>query len=288
MNIYLEFKDDSSQKFWEAKQTGNQIAIKYGKINADGRLTNKEYNSEIEAKKDYVKLVKQKLKKGYKRLGKITNLDELDINVYNNLDEVKEINYPKSFLDYGYLNKEVVVIKGDVFVEGDLNFDCVLPGIFEKHNEATYIFMGDLNVSGYFMHNAATLVLGSVKSNHYEHYGLSYLNVQGEMQINGALIGADDHGTLEVKDLNAFFTICDWNAGFNINTDMSFWSGTSKGFIYSKDSEGEVNKLNKKDISTIFSDYANKAVRTRGLIDLITCLPDKSVRMIKKYIDNRP
>ena len=291
MTIYLEFRDDSSQKFWEAKQSGSQITIRNGKINTDGRITDKKYNSDTEAKESYIKLVRQKLKKGYKRLGEITNKTDLDIKVYNHLDEVKEdIIYPRSFLDYGYLGEEVVVINGNMQIEGDFYFDCILPEIFEKHLQATYIFIGDITVSGYFMFNTSALVIGSVKTAHYEHHGLAYLYIQEKMQVSGALIGADDHGTLEVKNLDAFFTVIDWNAGFVLETDMSFWRNSDsspKGFLFDNDSKDNPARLNKKEILTIFSGYGKKVGGGRGLINFIVCMPDTAINLIKKYIDSK-
>jgi predicted DNA-binding WGR domain protein len=57
----LEYNDKASQKFWEVSATGNTINIKYGRLGTNGQ------NSPDAAKKEVEKLIKSKLKKGYKK-----------------------------------------------------------------------------------------------------------------------------------------------------------------------------------------------------------------------------
>jgi predicted DNA-binding WGR domain protein len=61
-----EFKEGTSNKFWEITLAGTSFTTKYGKIGADGQETEKDWGDEDKAKKEYDKLVAEKVKKGYK------------------------------------------------------------------------------------------------------------------------------------------------------------------------------------------------------------------------------
>jgi uncharacterized protein (TIGR02996 family) len=60
-----EFSVGSSNKFWEIKLSGTSFTTTYGKIGANGQTTIKEFESPIDAKREYDKLVAEKTKKGY-------------------------------------------------------------------------------------------------------------------------------------------------------------------------------------------------------------------------------
>jgi len=62
---YFEFSEGSSHKFWEIKLEGTFFTTRYGRIGTPGQETMKEYDSEEKAKKEYDKLVAEKIKKGY-------------------------------------------------------------------------------------------------------------------------------------------------------------------------------------------------------------------------------
>ena len=65
-----EYSEGSSSKFWEINLDGKSFTTTYGKIGAKGQTTLKTFSSEAEAKKDYDKLVAEKVKKGYAPVGK--------------------------------------------------------------------------------------------------------------------------------------------------------------------------------------------------------------------------
>ncbi len=64
-----EFKEGTSSKFWEISLDGSAFTTKYGKIGTDGQETVKEWDDDDKAKKEYDKLVAEKVKKGYKLVG---------------------------------------------------------------------------------------------------------------------------------------------------------------------------------------------------------------------------
>jgi predicted DNA-binding WGR domain protein len=64
-----EFSEGSSNKFWEINLSGKSFTTTYGKIGTSGQTTIKQWKSEAEAKKEYDKLVAEKVKKGYQPSG---------------------------------------------------------------------------------------------------------------------------------------------------------------------------------------------------------------------------
>jgi len=65
-----EFSEGSSNKFWEITLDGSSFTTTYGRIGTDGQSSLKEYDSDEKAKKEYDKLVAEKVKKGYQLVGK--------------------------------------------------------------------------------------------------------------------------------------------------------------------------------------------------------------------------
>jgi len=61
-----EFSEGSSNKFWQIDLTGKSFTTTYGKIGTGGQTTIKTFKTDADAKKEYDKLVAEKVKKGYK------------------------------------------------------------------------------------------------------------------------------------------------------------------------------------------------------------------------------
>jgi predicted DNA-binding WGR domain protein len=57
--------EDGSSKFWEGIWEGSAVTTKWGRIGTDGQEKTKEFASEAAAEKEYNKLIKEKLGKGY-------------------------------------------------------------------------------------------------------------------------------------------------------------------------------------------------------------------------------
>ncbi len=60
-----EFSEGSSNKFWEITLSGTSFTTTYGKIGASGQTSLKTFASEAIAKKEYDKIIAEKVKKGY-------------------------------------------------------------------------------------------------------------------------------------------------------------------------------------------------------------------------------
>jgi len=65
-----EFKEGSSNKFWEITLSGNSFTTRWGRIGTDGQEKTQTFGSPAEAQKEYDKLVREKEKKGYVIEGK--------------------------------------------------------------------------------------------------------------------------------------------------------------------------------------------------------------------------
>jgi len=60
-----EFSEGSSNKFWQIDLSGKSFTTTYGKIGTGGQTTVKSFKTDAEAKKEYDKLIAEKVKKGY-------------------------------------------------------------------------------------------------------------------------------------------------------------------------------------------------------------------------------
>ena len=74
---YLEFVGEDktrgvaeSSKFWQVTQDGKKLTIIFGKIGTNGQTTEKSFDTNDEAKAEMDKLIKSKIKKGYKEVNK--------------------------------------------------------------------------------------------------------------------------------------------------------------------------------------------------------------------------
>ena len=63
----LVYKDAKSHKFWQIEAKGSSINILYGRVGTKGQTSVKKAKSPDGAKVEVEKLIKSKLKKGYKK-----------------------------------------------------------------------------------------------------------------------------------------------------------------------------------------------------------------------------
>ncbi len=64
----FEFKDGTSDKFWEISLDGDSHTVRYGRVGTDGQSKTKTFHSEEKAEASYNKLIEQKTKKGYQEV----------------------------------------------------------------------------------------------------------------------------------------------------------------------------------------------------------------------------
>lgn len=92
-----EFSEGSSNKFWQIELKGKSFTTTYGKIGTSGQTSLKEWKDAAEAKKEYDKLVAEKVKKGYELVdgGGSTGANDDDEDEDEEEDEVEEAPAPK-------------------------------------------------------------------------------------------------------------------------------------------------------------------------------------------------
>ncbi|TGN01136.1 WGR domain-containing protein [Leptospira yasudae] len=75
MKHQLIFQDESSDKFWNIESSGNSFTVTYGKSGTAGQTQTKTFDSEETCLKEAEKLLKEKLKKGYRENSSANYLD---------------------------------------------------------------------------------------------------------------------------------------------------------------------------------------------------------------------
>jgi uncharacterized protein (TIGR02996 family) len=61
----FEYRDGKSAKFWAIELQGRELTVSFGKIGGPGQTQTRQFPGEAAARKEYDKLVAEKLKKGY-------------------------------------------------------------------------------------------------------------------------------------------------------------------------------------------------------------------------------
>ena len=62
---YFEFIGGASRKFWQVTQKGSELYVQYGRIGTRGQTQLKTFDNPDEAERDALKLIREKLNKGY-------------------------------------------------------------------------------------------------------------------------------------------------------------------------------------------------------------------------------
>lgn len=68
------YQDEKSHKFWAVKQQGNELHISWGKVGTDGQSQVKSFADAVAAEKAELKLIAEKVKKGYVEQAKDNSL----------------------------------------------------------------------------------------------------------------------------------------------------------------------------------------------------------------------
>ncbi|MFY7908627.1 MAG: WGR domain-containing protein [Emticicia sp.] len=76
MKRYFLFKDDSSHKFWEIHVENNKHIIFFGRVGSTGTTKEKAFADNASCHSDSLKLIKEKLKKGYVEIDKSLKIDD--------------------------------------------------------------------------------------------------------------------------------------------------------------------------------------------------------------------
>lgn len=70
--VYLEYADEKSSKFWEMEVTGESFTVRYGRIGTNGQTSTKTFPDKATAEREAEKMIRSKLKKGYREKNRPT------------------------------------------------------------------------------------------------------------------------------------------------------------------------------------------------------------------------
>ena len=73
MRLFI-YQDEKSHKFWAVEQQGNELHISWGKVGTKGQSQIKSFSDAAAAAKAELKLIAEKVKKGYVEQAKVNSL----------------------------------------------------------------------------------------------------------------------------------------------------------------------------------------------------------------------
>ncbi|HNX58970.1 MAG TPA: DUF2262 domain-containing protein [Spirochaetota bacterium] len=65
MTRYFEFRNDTSDKFWEIRLDRKTVSLRWGKRGTNGQSKDKSFDHEDDAKKEFEKMISSKIREGY-------------------------------------------------------------------------------------------------------------------------------------------------------------------------------------------------------------------------------
>ncbi|MDS0527414.1 WGR domain-containing protein [Clostridium sp. SHJSY1] len=155
MRKAFTYKDEKSNKFWWIDYSGKDFAVNYGKTGTNGKYEIKEFDSSEECEKEAVKLIVQKIKKGYKES---LDFDFINHNYFDNEEiglhpKTSHPNFVEHFTEefYYYCGEEEAPFGNDngadvldelmehIGKKGNANITIFPKMIIEKNWSMTYI-----------------------------------------------------------------------------------------------------------------------------------------------------
>ena len=155
MKKYYIFQDEKSQKFWIIENNSLHITTNYGRLGTVGQTKEKKLPTEEEAFKEFEKLIKEKIQKGY--------IETDELTIFNSDDESKRyfLSGEEVWDDGKDINDLILKIKKDeklqqykhisvgMWGEGDeIGCQPLLDFIVENKNDLIHLeslFIGDID-----------------------------------------------------------------------------------------------------------------------------------------------
>ena len=130
MKKYLEYKDDKSDKFWKIVVIDNSLIVNYGKVDYDGAIKTKVFESKKEALLEANKMISKKLKQGFKEVDQI-------IDYYAELEKYG-IQFIETYSSHFDIDDDVTYFE-DLF-EWMLHDNQITEKEVEKYSERMRVF----------------------------------------------------------------------------------------------------------------------------------------------------
>ena len=126
------YKDEKSNKFWKVFVEGKTLTVVFGKVNTAGRTNTKDFATAEDAEKEAEKLIKEKVRKGYRETFDIESSasDFGTVEFWNLIERAKR----KSF---GGIEEQAEVLKG-ILSERPVQDIVEFGRIFEYYHSSSY------------------------------------------------------------------------------------------------------------------------------------------------------
>ncbi|CAA6799014.1 MAG: Unknown protein [uncultured Aureispira sp.] len=224
MKQYFEFKNESSSKFWEISLEKDTITTRYGKIGTAGKKAEKVLKSNDLAEKEYKKLIKSKVKKGYEEVATTSSASTAPIltekkgtkvvpktkNAYRvqlltNEAAIEQFNL-KEYDPFGQMGFEsVLLLEGDAEIDGDLDYQWYQKEAKKLKQEGDYALIlvdGNLIVHGDISPGADSMpclfVTGDVTCEALRSYD-ECIYIKGDATIKYAFDGNYNDGSIVIE-----------------------------------------------------------------------------------------
>ena len=206
MNIYLEYKDEKSAKFWKISLEGASHTVTYGKIGTDGQSKTKTFESAEKATKEAEKLIKAKTKKGYQEIKTETNTPSLLKTSFLEKEEAMQRFNLKQYDPLGSISYDaILLIEGDLTLESGLHDSSISAAFFDGNRETErelIIIDGNLTIKGGLSISGETgypslLILGDIHCEELDSYD-NIIHIAGDAYIDYTFYGNYNHGAIKI------------------------------------------------------------------------------------------
>jgi predicted DNA-binding WGR domain protein/Leucine-rich repeat (LRR) protein len=206
MNIYLEYKDEKSAKFWKIDVNNNTHTVTYGKIGTNGQSKTKTFESVEKATKEAEKLIKAKTKKGYQEIKTETNTPSLLKTSFLEKEEAMQRFNLKQYNPLGSISYDaILLIEGDLTLESGLHDSSINAAFFNGKRETErelIIIDGNLTIKGGLSISGETgypslLILGDIHCEELDSYD-NIIHIAGDAYIDYTFYGNYNHGAIKI------------------------------------------------------------------------------------------
>lgn len=183
----FEFKEGSSSKFYEISLRESSITIRFGKIGTEGQLNYKVFDNQTEARKEYDKLIAQKIKKGYSKVSDDVACASTDDGVAKNETMSKQEFW--ALIDQSKRGTEDTDEQMDKLREllGRLNADEIISFNFHLRQAIRDAFRWDIWAAAYIINDGCS-------DDGFEYF-IGWLIAQGQKYYEATLADPNHAGT---------------------------------------------------------------------------------------------
>jgi len=226
------FQDGNSQKFWIIEYKGDSFTVNYGRLATEGQYLTKKFDTNDKCRVEFEKLIKEKLKKGYKELPEGEKMPEPSVSKQKSDEFPIPTHLRKIFIPTDDKNNEFKVI-------GIIRCSC--------GSECFQLKLIASEIKNELPMNGETLIMKSICNKCKKGYIIFDNNKHG---WNGFIEGGDND-TVPDKELKEWNCPKCGNCGYNIK--VSIQSNGKQDFIEESGIADGDDEFKKSDWVNAFS-----------------------------------